>query len=483
MKKLSLHIIVALFGLLFFNSCVEDDYAEPTLIEPSFEIPADANLISIDELKAIYTTTIPSTGKYLKADEFVSVEDDVYITGYVISDDKEGNFYKNIVIQGDLEGNSQGINISVGESSLFTSFAQGQQIFVKCKGLTLGKYGNEVQLGGSFYFYKYRDQENFKEYRLAPIPSPSIDFHIFKDKYPVQITPAVRTIAELKSNSNYKFTLVTVNNVQLNNPGETWGVIGSEHNASFPFKTTIELNEANGNNLPLFTSNYSKFAHLITPEGSGSVTGVLSYHNGAPQFVINSLEDVDLTGDRFGTNSGENSGEYSGTLTKVDNFDVDFAGLADNASIGLSGWHNIKEKGTRDWIAKVYNTDVYTQASGYKSKDEEIVSWLISPAVSVSVQKQLSLKTSKAYWEHADGNHPLEIVYSSDFDGSNYKTATWQTLNVTIAQKSDTDHAWIDSGDFALPVIAGKHISIAFKYTGSKTETTTYRLDDIKVIE
>ncbi|RZT97442.1 hypothetical protein EV201_2112 [Ancylomarina subtilis] len=479
MKNISLSIIVALMGLLFLNSCIDDDYAEPTIVEPTFEIPAEASLISIADLKSIYTNAIPSTGKYLKADEFLTVEEDVYISGYVISDDKEGNFYKNIVIQGDLEGNSQGINISVGESSLFTSFAQGQKIFVKCKGLTLGKYGNEVQLGGSFYFYKYRDQEKFKEYRLAPIPSPSIDAHIFKDKYPVAMTPAVRTIAELKSNSNYKFTLVTVNNVQLNNPGETWGVIGPEHNAAFPFKTTIELNDANGNNLPLFTSNYSKFAHLITPEGSGSVTGVLSYHNGEPQFVINRLDDVQLTGDRFGTNSGE----YSGTLTQVDNFDVDFSNLTDNASIGLTGWHSIKEKGTRDWISKVYNTDVYAQASGYKSNDEEIISWLISPAVSVSVQKQLSLKTAKAYWEHLGDNQPLEILYADDFDGSNYKTANWQTLDVTIAQKTDGDHTWISSGNVALPVIAGKHISIAFKYTGSKTETTTYRLDDIKVTE
>ena len=479
MKKISLSIIPALFGLLFFNSCVDDDYADPTVVEPTFEVPAEARLIPIKDLKAIYTNAIPSTGKYLKADEFIAVEEDIYISGYVISDDKEGNFYKNIVIQDDLEGNSQGINISVGESSLFTSFAQGQKIFVKCKGLTLGKYGDEVQLGGSFYFYKYRDQEDFKEYRLAPIPSPSIDFHIFKDKYPVVMTPAVRTIAELKTNSNYKFTLITVKDVQLNSPGETWGVIGSKHNPAFPFKTTIELNDENGNNLPLFTSNYSKFAHLITPEGSGSVTGVLSYHDGNPQFVINSLDDVNLTNKRFG--------EKKTVFTVLDKFNVDFTALGSFKSI--DGWYNIIEKGSRDWIIKSFDnkatstTDYYTQASGYKANDTELVFCLITPAINVSTQKVFSLSTAKSFWEHKGSNQPVEVLYSSDFDGSNYETANWQTLNVKIATKSDENNAWIPSGDVQLPILAGKHISIAFKYTGSKTETTTFRLDNIRVTE
>ncbi|RXQ94985.1 hypothetical protein EO244_08000 [Ancylomarina salipaludis] len=307
MKKISLYIIAALLGLLFFNSCDEEDYAEPTFVEPVFEMPADASLISIEELKAIYTSKIGSTGKYLNADDFMTVEDDIYISGYVISDDKAGNFYKTLIIQSDLTGNEQGISISIGESSLYTKYAIGQKIYVKCKGLTLGKYGNEVQLGGSFYFYKPRD--NQKEYRLAPIPSPSVDAHIFNDKYPVNIVPAVRNIedvaydvfydsfntpkAKLK-NENYKFTLMTFKDVQFVKPNQTWGLLGDDHNPDFPFKTTIEIIDNNGKKLPLFNSNYSKFAHLLTPSGKFNITGVLSVHEGYAQFVINSLDDLEM---------------------------------------------------------------------------------------------------------------------------------------------------------------------------------------------
>ncbi len=309
MKKVSLYIIAALFGLLFFNSCDEEDYAEPTFTEPSFEVPADASLISIKDLKQKYTDKIGSTGKYLSADDFMIVEEDVYISGYVISDDKDGNFYKALVIQSDLTGSEQGISISVGESSLYTKFAIGQRVYVKCKGLTLGKYGDEVQLGGSFYFYKYKDKDRIKEYRLAPIPSPSIDAHIFNDRYPFTLLPVVRKIDEVAyevvydyfkspkaklKNEDYKFTYIKFENVEFMKPNQTWGLLGDDHNPDFPFKTDVEIIDSEGNQLPLFTSNYSKFAHLLIPSGKFNITGVLSVHSGNAQFVINSLDDLEM---------------------------------------------------------------------------------------------------------------------------------------------------------------------------------------------
>ncbi|WP_372639596.1 DUF5689 domain-containing protein [Ancylomarina sp.] len=466
MKNISLSIIVALFGLLFLNSCIDDDYADPTLVEPAFEMPADANLISIDELKAIYTNTIPSTGKYLKADEFLTVEEDVYISGYVISDDKEGNFYKNIVIQGDLEGNSQGINISVGESSLFTSYAQGQKIFVKCKGLTLGKYGNEVQLGGSYVFYKYRDQDKMKEYRLSPIPTPSIDFHIFKDKYPVEINAAIRTIAEVDGSNDYKFTLITFENVSFSSPGETWGVIGDLHNPAFPFKTTVNMVDSNGRNLPLFTSNYSKFAHEIIPEGFFNVSGVLSYHNGAAQFVINRMSDVEMIGAGY---------EYD--------FKLDFTSHAQSVNFEKTDWLNYDEKGSHTWFVQKdkFSENIYASCSNYNTGDAEMISWLVTPQIDASTQKYFALSTAQHHWAH-DDESPIEILYSEDFDGSNVEAATWKTLGVSNKAVKDTKaYNFVNSEDVELPLLGKIHIAI--KYNGTTTKTTGYLVDNIRVFK
>ncbi|MCZ4693544.1 hypothetical protein DWB61_00825 [Ancylomarina euxinus] len=479
MKKISLYIIAALFGLLFLNSCIDDDFAEPIIVESIFTLPEGAIVKTIPELKKIYTDANPrAKNPIMNADLFKVIEEDFYVSGYVVSNDEFGNFYKNIVIQGELDGSSEGINISIGESDLNSKFAVGQKVWVKCQGLTLGLYGNNVQIGGGNYWYK------FKEFRLSPILSPAISSHIFRDGSIQTIPTKIKTIDQLTADD--RFTLITLNDIQFKggDAGTTWANVLNDHSPVFPFKSTI-IEDANGNELTVFTSDFSDFGSKLTPTGSGTIIGVLSAHNGEPQLVVNSISiaDVDMTGNRFGTSGGDNGGDYSGTLIKVDNFNADFTGQVVEKSITSEGWHNIKEKGSRDWIAKVFNNDTYAQSTGYKATDDEIVSWLISPAVSVSTQKVFSVSTSKAYWAHADTKHPLEIVYADDFDGSNYKTATWQTLDVTVAQKSDGDNAWISSGNVNLPVIDGKHISIAFKYIGSKTETTTYRLDKIKVSE
>jgi hypothetical protein len=466
MKQIALFILAALIGGTMFTSCINNDYDDPTIVVPEFELPDGASMITVADLKAKYTAKFPSTDRYLKENQFVTVSEDVYISGYVISDDKDGNFYKSLVIQEDVKGSTPGMSISIGEANLNSKFAKGQKIFIKCKGLVLGKYGGEVQLGAGKVYYKDR------EWRLTPIASPSISFHIFNDKTPVTIIPKVKKISELTEDD--KFTYIKVEDVQFVDPNGTWGKIGGDHDPNFPFNTDSKVADEDGNELPMFTSNYSKFAHLELPKGNGSIEGILSFHNSKKQFIVNSLNDVKMDKARFGT-----------VFTVKDNFTIDFNDVKSLTKV--TGLYNIKEAGSRDWLYKVFTDSktkeksYYAQASGYKAKDSKLVFWMITPAVNVSTQKTFSVSTAKAFWNHQDSKHPVEVLYSSDFNGTNLKTATWKKLNVKIAQKTDGNNAWINSGDVKLPILAGKHISIAFKYTGSKDETTTFRVDNVVV--
>ena len=302
MKKISLYIIAALFGMLFLNSCIDNDFAEPNIEEPVFTLPEGATVKTISELKKVYTDANPTARNPIKnADLFTVIDEDFYVSGYVVSNDEFGNFYKNIVIQGDLNGTSEGINISIGESDLNSKFALGQKIFVKCKGLTLGLYGNNVQLGGGNYWYK------FKEFRLSPILSSAISEHIFKDGPIMTVPQKVVSIEELNNDKSHAFTLVTLEDVQFKgaDAGTTWGNVLNDHSEIFPFKSTI-IEDANGNEMTVFTSNYSDFGSKLTPTGSGSIRAVLSSHNGEPQLVVSSLDDVDMNGERFGASSGKN---------------------------------------------------------------------------------------------------------------------------------------------------------------------------------
>jgi hypothetical protein len=89
----------------------------------------------------------------------------------------------------------------------------------------------------------------------------------------------------------------------------------------------------------------------------------------------------------------------------------------------------------------------------------------------------LSFATAKTFWKH-DG---LSVWSSSNFDGKNVATATWTPINAPIAGNTAADNTWVPSGDIPLTANGGK-IYIGFKYVGDKTtNTTTYRVDNVKV--
>jgi hypothetical protein len=110
-----------------------------------------------------------------------------------------------------------------------------------------------------------------------------------------------------------------------------------------------------------------------------------------------------------------------------------------------------------------------------------MVTWLITQPVTISTQKVLSFETAKAYWAHTGTHLPLEVFYSTNYTGKNLLTATWVPITAVLAGKNDTDHTFISSGNINLPVQDGKSCVIAFKYTGSGTESTSYRIDNIVV--
>jgi hypothetical protein len=159
---------------------------------------------------------------------------------------------------------------------------------------------------------------------------------------------------------------------------------------------------------------------------------------------------------------------------------VNFTEFANNTDVSLPGWLNVAVKGTRIWRAQVFNTDHYAQATAFNDAAAEMETWLISPAIDISKPKWLSFITAKAFWVH-DG---FSLLASTDFNGSDIQSATWTPVAATLAKESDTDHAWIPSGDIDLEQFS-QPVYIAFRYVGSGPggQTTSYRVDDIKVRE
>ncbi len=61
----------------------------------------------------------------------------------------------------------------------------------------------------------------------------------------------------------------------------------------------------------------------------------------------------------------------------------------------------------------------------------------------------LTFLSAKAYWEHTSAEG-FKVLASSNYDGDNLQTATWIELDARIAQESDPDNDWIESGEVDL---------------------------------
>jgi hypothetical protein len=238
---------------------------------------------------------------------------------------------------------------------------------------------------------------------------------------------------------------------------------------NFETATWTELNvtiaqEADGDNVWVESGEYDLSAF------SGNAAIAFRYIGSATESTTFRVDDVLIT---------DGSGGGGGGGSTVESVNEDFESQTNYEDVALDGWVNINVEGDRMWQAKEFDNDLYAQATGYNSGLDNMECWLITPVVSDIGSKSLSLRTAMAYWAHGS-NSPLIVLVSTDYDGENYATATWEEIDITLANQSSGDHEWVNSGSYDLSNFDGDG-AVAFKYVGSATESTSFRLDDIVI--
>ncbi len=157
---------------------------------------------TIAELKALY----------VKDGNPVKIEADMVIGGQVVTEDRSGNVYRSIYIQDE----SGAIELKIGKTGLYNDYKLGQWIYVKCSGLTLGKYNGMLQLG-------YDDPTG--DYETAYIDVQYIiDTHIFKGSIDNPLDPKVVAEADLQKPENLG-CYVTLNGVKYGSVANPAGEI------------------------------------------------------------------------------------------------------------------------------------------------------------------------------------------------------------------------------------------------------------------
>ncbi|PIF00658.1 MAG: nuclease [Maribacter sp.] len=229
------------------------------------------NIVSYAEVKALYVG------------ETIQIQDDLIIEGYVISSDREGNFFGSLHFQDGSERPEGGfqLDFDIRDSHLF--YPVGSKISIKLKGLYLGKKQGVYKLGGVF--------TSFGNLYVGRLPANVVSQHLFIS------CDGLRSIAPVQSSihlleERMVNTLVQLDDVEI-----------VENELGLPFaelkeETERTLIDCNGNGIILLNSGYSNFRSTVLPEGRGSVVGVLLKGNNGYKLAIRDLYDIDLQKER-----------------------------------------------------------------------------------------------------------------------------------------------------------------------------------------
>lgn len=426
-------VAAGIFAVLLTTGCVKDKYDEPPVDGPFPDIEAN---MTIQQLKTMYTGAV------------VEITDDVIIEGVVIADDRSGNFYKTIVIQ----DGTAGISIRIDRVNFFNDYPIGRKVFVKCKGLYMGAFRNLIQLGGGV------DLSDPVDPSIQVIANALIEKYFIKG--PVNQTVEPVDIEILDFSSVYQNMLVRLTGVQFIQADV------EQIYANSVTKQSINRNiqDCSGNATIIRSSGYSNFASELTPSGNGTVVAVLSVFGTTNQLLIRNLNDIQMNDARC-------------TVGPI--FTENFNSGTTGQPVAVTGWLNVAEEGTKVWLIQGSTSDRFASFSPFPTpKEASNVAWLISPEIQLdSRSRNLTFRT---YIDFPDTGHvPGEAFITTNYTG-NPATTSWVKLNAVFA----TGRSWVSSGNLSLADYTGQKVRIAWKYTGSGTDTSrdgTLQVDNVAI--
>ena len=428
MKKISTikMLMVFFIGLsIAISGCVKDDFDKPPFNIPEFTLPADAQLITIADLKTRHTAM----------GQLDSIIDNVYISGIIIGNDESGNIYKSLMIQ-DATG---GIELKLNKTSLFNEYKVGQRLYVKLKDLVLGDYNQLIQLGGVY------------NGGVGQLSEAVFVNHLFKDSLP-GIPPTPRKIFSYTDLvPDFVSTLVRFDSVEFVEAGQPYVAQGEDNT-----NRTLKIS---GGTLTVRNSKYSNFATQLMPSGKGTVIGILSIYNGSYQLTLRQVTDI------FG-------------FVPPPPVLLDQTFTSD--PVANMGWQALSISGAQIWGYDA--TYLCMKMSGFASSaNNENEDWLISPSINLSNSANPYFTFTHAA-RFGSPTTELKAYASADYDGIDYQSATWVELSVPN-MPDGSNWTFIESGNVALPAQFANqsNVHIAFKYTSTTSSASTWEIKGVKV--
>ncbi len=268
MKKLTIKICSVLLGTIFLYGCTKSRNFDPPPTDCNADLTANT---TYNEVKSLYV------------DQTFQIQQELIIEGYVNSSDEAGNFFSVLHFQDSPTNPTEGfeVEIDLRDSHLF--YPVGSKIYIKLKGLYLGRSKDVFKIGGVF--------TSFGNASVGRLPSTVVDNHVFVAcDGKVEVAPTKISLPDIPKNLTN--TLVRLDGFELSEAdlGKAFAVERKE--------TERKLTDCNDNELVMLNSGFSDFQSELLPEGNGSITGVLLRENEQYRLAVRSLGDIDFGNER-----------------------------------------------------------------------------------------------------------------------------------------------------------------------------------------
>ena len=271
-RYMFLAIAITSMGLA---ACMDKDWEAPQFDEPlygnnSIMKEEGDKVITIGELKEKYSSLINASSDGVK-----EITDDWQLQVVVNGNDEGGNLYKQISVQ-DPTG---AIIVGINGSNLYPYMPVGQQLLINLKGLYIGGYRKQAQIGALYKGSIGRMDTDVWEQHVRLLKKgeieakvDTVDFDENADKY-------------ILSGRIVKLSGVTIS-------GEGTQVLAPE-DGSVTLSSNCANRLINGkSSLVLRTSSYSKFANRAIPKGKADVYGVCTRYNNTWQILMRTESDL-----------------------------------------------------------------------------------------------------------------------------------------------------------------------------------------------
>lgn len=282
------YLLMLVLACSLFTGCMDDDWDTPNAesLNKAYgnqEI-AETNVITIGSLKEKYDSVInASTNSYKQ------ITEDVQIKGRVVGNDIGGNIYNEVSI----DDGTGAILICISQGGLFSYLPVGQEIVVDLKGLYIGGYGKQAEIGmpytnakGNSYVSRMSRVLWNKHFKLTGVADAS---KVVAEEFDV----SKRNKEEYFTANNGK--LMTIKNVEFTNAdGKTTFAPSDEKDAANSVNRGLSQNgkPIATSSIVVRTSSYADFAAKQLPTGKLNITGVFTRYRTTWQILIRDERDI-----------------------------------------------------------------------------------------------------------------------------------------------------------------------------------------------